>query len=138
MPSASQMPSSLDPKVPSCTNLKQVANRQSGMTGESRPNTGKEELTSASGMKALTLSFKALMTLLGLVLGSVHHCAFCLLNGHRCLEPSHLGHQQTNLRSILCPLFHELLLGRVNPNDGIDQALVELHLRLLGGLQFPS
>ena len=72
---------------------------------------GKEELTSASGTKALTLGFEVLMTLLGLVPGNVRCGAFHLLNGHHHLEADHLGHQQTDLRSISCLLFHEPLLG---------------------------
>ena len=62
-------------------------------------------------MKALIFSFEALMTLLGLVSGSIRCGVFCLLNGHCHLEVGHLGHQQTDLRSISCLLFHEPLLG---------------------------
>lgn len=71
---------------------------------------GKEELTSASEMKALTLSFEVLTTLLGLILGNIHRDALCHLNGHYHLKVGHLGHQQTDLGSISCPLLHELLL----------------------------
>jgi hypothetical protein len=49
-------------------------------------NMDKEELTSTSGMKALTISIEAPMTLLGLVPSSVRYGAFCLLNGHCRLE----------------------------------------------------
>ena len=76
--------------------------------------------------------------LLDLIPGSIHCGAFRLLNGHCHLEVGHLGRQQTNLGSISCPLFHKPLLGRVNTYNGIDQALVEPHLRLLRGLQFLS
>jgi hypothetical protein len=108
------------------------------MTVEPRSNVGKEEPTSASGAKALTFRFKALMTLLGLISGSVCRGAFRLLNGHCRLEVGHLGRQQTDLRSILCPLFRKPLLGQVNPSNGIDQALAEPHLRLIRGRQFLS
>jgi hypothetical protein len=98
----------------------------------------KEELTSTSGTKALTLSFEMLMTLPGLVPSSLRHGALRLLSGHYRLEANHMGHQQTDLRSISRPLFHEPLLGRVNPSNSIDQALAELHLRFLGDPQFLS
>ena len=102
------------------------------MTNKLRPNAGKEELTSISGTKALTFSFEAPTTLLSLILGSVRRGAFRLLNGHCRLEVGHLDRQQTDLRLISRPLFPELLLGRVNPSNSVDLALVELHLCLLG------
>jgi hypothetical protein len=80
----------------------------------------KKGITSASGTKALTLSFKVPTTLFGLVLSSVHRGAFRLLNDLCCLEVGHLGHQQTVLRLSSCLLFHKPLLGQVSPSDGID------------------
>ena len=99
-----------------------------------RPNVGKEELTNTSGTKALTLSFEAVTYLLSLALSNIHRGALCLLSGHCRLEADHLGCPQTDLRSISRPPFHEPLLGRVNPSNGVDLALAELHLRFPGDL----
>ena len=77
------------------------------MTIEPRPNVSKEEPTSANGAKALTFNFEALTTLLDLVLGSLLHGVFHLLNDHHSLEVGHLGRQQTDLRSITCPQFRK-------------------------------
>ena len=75
------------------------------------------------------------MTLPGLVPSSLYHGAFHLLSGHCRLEVGHLGRQQTDMRLSPRLLFHEPLLGRVDPSDGVDQTLVKLCLHLLGGLQ---
>jgi hypothetical protein len=78
-------------KVPSRTNLKQVVDPQSSTAIKLRPNTDKEELTSTSGTKALTLSFEMLITLPGLVPSSLHRGALHLLSGHCRLEANHMG-----------------------------------------------
>ena len=100
-----------------------------------RHSVDKEELIGTSGTKALALSFEAPMTLLGLVPSNIYRGVFHLLSGHCRLEVGHLGHQQTDLRSSPRLLFHEPLLGRVDPSDGIDQTLAKLCLHLLGSLQ---
>lgn len=76
-------------------------------------------------------------TLLSLILSSVCHGAFHLLNGHCHLEASHLRHQQIGLRSSSRLLLHELLLGLVNPTNSFDQTLMKHRLHFLGGLQLP-
>lgn len=128
-PSAPQSPPELstlrpssppNPRVLSCTNLKQAVDLQSNMAIKLRPNMGKKELTCASGMKAMRLSFKVPMTLLALIPSSVRRGALRPLSSHRRLEASHLGRQQIDLRSISHPLFHESLLGRVNPSNSVD------------------
>lgn len=86
-------------------------------------------------MEALALSFEAPMTLLGPIPSSVRCSALRLLNGHRCLEIGHLGHQQTDLRPSQRRLFHKPLLGHVNPSDSDDQTLTQLRLHPLGGFQ---
>jgi hypothetical protein len=59
---------SSSPKALSRANLKQEVELH--IKHEPRPNTGKEELTSTSGTKALTLSFEAPTPLLGLTLAA--------------------------------------------------------------------
>ena len=67
---------------------KKVVDPQSSTAIELRHNADREELASASGTKALTLSFEALTTLLSLIPSSVYRGAFCLLCGHHRLEAS--------------------------------------------------
>ena len=71
-------------------------------------------------MEALAPSFEALTTLLSLVPSSICHSVLRLLSYHCHLEADHLSSQQTDLRSSSRLLFHKLLLGRVNPFDGVD------------------
>lgn len=84
---------------------KTMVDPQSNTAIKLRPHVGKKELTRASGMKALALSFEPPLTLLGLIPSSVRRGTLRLLSGHHRLEAGHLGHQQIDMRLILHPLF---------------------------------
>jgi len=57
----------------------------------------RRRLIGASGAEALALSFEALVTLLGLIPGSVHRGELYLLNDHWLLKTGRLGCQRINL-----------------------------------------
>ena len=57
----------------------------------------RRRLIGASGAEALALSFDSLVTLLGLIPGSVHRGELYLLNDHWLLKTGRLGCQRINL-----------------------------------------